>query len=90
MSEVLCMILQVAKLEEELGSLKQELLDQKNLHAEALQQADNVQKGADAQQKEAESLHQQAWILLVLTSRCFNLFCCLHIADHDTNVFVKG
>lgn len=90
MSEVLCMILQVAKLEEELGSLKQELLDHKNLHAEALQQADNVQKGAEAQQREAESLHQQAWLLLFLTSQCFKLFCCSHIADHDTDDFVKG
>ena len=74
--------MQVFRLEEELERLKQELLDQKNAHAEALQQADSRQKEAEAKQRDAESLQEQAIVYFSLT---FAVIDCLLPQDHQRN-----
>ena len=43
----------------ELDGLKQELLDQKHAHTEALQQAESLQEEAESKQRDVESLQKQ-------------------------------
>lgn len=54
-----CFPCQVNSLEKQLEKIKQELLDQKNAHAEALQKAEISESKAQAKQKEVEAWQKQ-------------------------------
>ena len=53
----------MTKLEEQLSGLKQEMLEQKNAHADALHHSDRRLKGAEAKQRDAEYLQKQVHVL---------------------------